>query len=80
MNDFCSLKSLTFALQTAHSMSFSPTMLRALVRQPEQSGCVQGSKMAREPLDDPQTEQAGVEAISGCDVTGGSYAGKTGRD
>lgn len=42
-----SLKSATARLQTAHSMSFSPTILRALVKHVEHKGWRQGCKMAR---------------------------------
>jgi len=67
-------KSPTLALQTAHCMSFSPTMFNALnetlfsiyqrigrgthlVRQAEQRGWAQGSKIARVFARSPQIEQ-----------------------
>ena len=67
-------KSPTLALQTAHCMSFSPTMFSALgespfsvylkicrgaylVRQAEQRGWAQGSKIARVFARSPQIEQ-----------------------
>lgn len=54
----CNSKSLTNALQTAQWMSFSPTMLRALVMQAEQSRCLQGTRTAIRSPAQPQTEQA----------------------
>ena len=61
---FCSLKSATFALHTAHSISFSPTMFKALVRQAEQSGWEHGSSKARVPFVSPHTEHESIVSVS----------------
>ena len=65
------LKSATLCLQTAHCMSFSPTMFNALVRHAEQRGCLQGCKMARlDGRDARQTEQSEGEAECSESMTG----------
>jgi hypothetical protein len=56
-------KSSTALLQTAHFISFSPTILRALVKHAEHKGCVHGLRMARGPEERPQTEHDDVSIL-----------------
>ena len=64
------LKSATLCLQTAHSISLSPTRLSALVKQLRHRVCLHGFRTARlEGCDTRQTEQStGRSSVGEVDI------------
>jgi hypothetical protein len=74
---FWSLKSSTPRSQTAQRISFSPTMLRALVKHAEHKGCPQGDNTATRVAGTSHTLHADADLGSGSRMSS-SYSVNTG--